>query len=98
MIKFLRILSRYEAAEFSQVEAAELVGEGQADVPPRAASTRTMAMPGFSTGGWARPSGKRVPVDREAEVEALYRTCYTSGIDLGLIPAIDLGLIPAIDL
>ena len=29
MIKFLSILSRYEAAEFSQLEAAELLGVGE---------------------------------------------------------------------
>ncbi|MFZ0509884.1 MAG: helix-turn-helix domain-containing protein [Methylocella sp.] len=29
MIKFLSILSRYEAAEFSQLEAAELLGAGE---------------------------------------------------------------------
>jgi len=29
MIKFLDILGRYEAAEFSQVEAAELLGVGE---------------------------------------------------------------------
>ena len=29
MMKFLSILSRYEAAEFSQLEAAELLGVGE---------------------------------------------------------------------
>jgi hypothetical protein len=34
-------------------------------------------MPGFSTGGWARPKAKRVPLDQGAEVEALYRNRYS---------------------
>jgi transposase len=29
MIKFLNVLGRYEAAEFSQLEAAELLGVGE---------------------------------------------------------------------
>ena len=33
MIKFLSILSRYEAAEFSQLEAARTFGRWRADFP-----------------------------------------------------------------
>jgi hypothetical protein len=71
MIKFLRILSRYEAAEFSQVEAAELVGEGQAGVPAR---------PPASRGRWrcraSRPAAGPGLRQAGSEVEALCRTYY----------------------
>ena len=33
MIRFVSILSRYESAELSQLEAAELFGDGGTDVP-----------------------------------------------------------------
>jgi len=80
MIKFLSILSRYEAAEFSQVEAAELVGEGegQADVPARAPASRgrwrcrasrPAAGQGLRQAGSSRPGGG----DGSALADVLYQ-------------------------
>jgi transposase len=77
VIKFRDILGRYESSEFNQVEAAELLG----------VSERTFRRwcERFEQGGEAalldrrlgRASGKRVPLDRADEVEALYRTRYS---------------------
>jgi len=68
MIKFSSILSRYEAAEFSQAEAAELLGIGE--------RTFRRWRQRFEDEGEAglldrrlgvRASGKRVPSDRSEE-------------------------------
>ena len=77
LIKFESVLGRYESSELNQMEAAELLG----------VSERTFRRwcGRYDEGGEARlldrrlghASGKRVPVDREAEVEALYRTRYS---------------------
>ena len=77
LIKFRSVLGRYESGELNQMEAAELLG----------VSERTFRRwcGRYEEGGEARlldrrlghASGKRVPVDREAEVEALYRTRYS---------------------
>ena len=77
LIKFESVLGRYESSELNQMEAAELLG----------VSERTFRRwcGRYEEGGEARlldrrlghASGKRVPVDREAEVEALYRTRYS---------------------
>ncbi len=84
MIKYLSILSRYEASELSQLEAAELLGmsdrtfrrwsqrfeeEGESGLLDRRL--------GKASGkAWGKAWGKRVLVDREMEVETLYRTRY----------------------
>ncbi len=77
MIGLRSVLGRYEADEFNQQEAAELL----------AVSERTFRRwcQRFEDGGEAglldrrlgKASGKRVPLDREQEVETLYRTCYS---------------------
>jgi hypothetical protein len=74
MITFLSILGRYEAAEFSQLEAAELLGVGERTFRRWRQRFEDAGEAGFSTGGEAKASGKRVPADREAQVEALYRS------------------------
>ena len=76
MIKFTSILSRYEAAEFSQLEAAELLGVGERTFRRWRQRYEEEGEPGLLDRRLGKASGKRVPVDREAEVEALYRTRY----------------------
>jgi transposase len=77
MMKFLSILSRYEAAEFSQLEAAELLGVGERTFRRWRQRYEEDGEAGLLDRRLGKISGKRVPVDREAEVEALYRGRYS---------------------
>jgi transposase len=77
MIKFLDILGRYEAAEFSQLEAAELLGMGERTFRRWRQRFEDEGEAGLLDRRLGKVSGKRVPVDREAEVEALYRSRYS---------------------
>jgi transposase len=76
MIKFLSILGRYQASEFSQLEAAELLGVGERTFRRWRARYDEDGEAGLLDRRLGKASGKRVPVDRCAEVEALYRTRY----------------------
>ena len=77
MMKFLDILGRYEAAEFSQLEAAELLGVGERTFRRWRQRYDGDGEAGLLDRRLGKASGKRVPVDREAEVEALYRSRYS---------------------
>ena len=77
MIKFLDVLGRYEAAEFSQSEAAELLGVGERTFRRWRQRYDEDGEAGLLDRRLGKASGKRVPLDREAEVEALYRTRYS---------------------
>lgn len=76
MIKFVSILSRYEAAEFSQLEAAELLGVGERTFRRMCQRFEDEGEAGLADRRLGKVSGKRVPMERQAEVEALYRTRY----------------------
>jgi transposase len=76
MIKFLSILSRYERAEFSQMEAAELLGVGERTFRRWRQRYEDDGEAGLLDRRLGKASGKRVPVDWETEVERLYRTRY----------------------
>lgn len=77
MMKFLSILSRYEAAEFSQLEAAELLGVGERTFRRWRQRYEEDGDAGLLDRRLGKVSSKRVPADREAEVEALYRGRYS---------------------
>src|SRR5205814_7186586 len=77
MMKFLSILSRYEAAEFSQLEAAELLGVGERTFRRWRQRYEEDGEAGLLDRRLGKISGKRVPADREMEVEALYRGRYS---------------------
>ncbi|MGO9486817.1 MAG: helix-turn-helix domain-containing protein, partial [Rhodomicrobium sp.] len=77
MMKFLDIFGRYEAAEFSQLEAAELLGVGERTFRRWCQRYGEEGEAGLLDRRLGKASGKRVPVDREAEVEALYRSRYS---------------------
>jgi transposase len=77
MMKFLSILSRYEAAEFSQLEAAELLGVGERTFRRWRQRYEEDGEAGLLDRRLGKVSSKRVPADREAEVEALYRGRYS---------------------
>jgi transposase len=76
MIKFLSILSRYEAAEFSQLEAAELLGVGERTFRRWRHRFEDAGEAGLLDRRLGKVSGKRVPTDWEAEVAALYKARY----------------------
>jgi transposase len=76
MIKFLSILSRYESAELSQFEAAELLGMGERTFRRWRDRYDEEGDAGLVDRRLGKPSTKRVPIEREAEVEALYRGRY----------------------
>lgn len=77
MIKFLSVLSRYEAAELSQLEAAEVLGVGERTFRRWRDRYDEDGDAGLLDRRLGKVSGKRVPVDREGEVEALYRSRYS---------------------
>lgn len=76
MMKFLDILSRYEAADFSQLEAADLLGIGERTFRRWRARFEDEGEAGLLDRRLGKASGKRVPIERSEEVEALYRTRY----------------------
>ena len=77
MLKFLSILNRYEASEFSQLEAAELLGVGERTFRRWRQRYEDDGEAGLLDRRLGKISGKRVPADRDAEVEALYRGRYS---------------------
>jgi transposase len=76
MMRFLDILGRYEAAEFGQLEAAELLGVGERTFRRWRDRFADEGEAGLLDGRFGKISGKRVPREWEAEVEALYRNRY----------------------
>jgi transposase len=76
MIKFVSILSRYEAAELNQLEAAELLGVGERTFRRWRDRYEEEGEAGLLDRRLGKPSGKRVPADRGDEIEALYRNRY----------------------
>jgi len=75
-MRFLDILGRYEAAEFNQLEAAELLGVGERTFRRWRQRFEDDGEAGLLDRRLGKASGKRVPIDREHEVEALYRERY----------------------
>jgi transposase len=77
MMKFLDILSRYESADFNQLEAAALLGIGERTFRRWRQRFEDEGEAGLLDRRLGKASGKRVPSDRGDEVEALYRTRYS---------------------
>jgi len=76
VMRFLDILGRYEAAEFNQLEAAELLGVDERTFRRWRQRFEDDGEAGLLDRRLGKASGKRVPIDREHEVEALYRERY----------------------
>ncbi len=70
------VLGRYEAAEFNPLEAAALLGVSERTFRRWQARYEEDDEAGLLDRRLGKASGKRVPVDREQEVEALYRQRY----------------------
>ncbi len=77
MIVFRGVLSRYEANEVSQLEAAELLGISERTFRRWCQRFEDEGEAGLLDRRLGRASGKRVPLEREQEVERLYRTRYS---------------------
>jgi transposase len=71
------VWSRYESSEFNQIEAAELLGVSERTFRRWCLRFEDAGEAGLLDRRLGRASGKRVPVDREQEVEDLYRTRYS---------------------
>ena len=76
VIKFVSILDRYEAAELSGLEAAELLGIGERTFRRWRQRHEDDGEAGLLDRRLGKASGKRVPTDRSEAVEALYRDRY----------------------
>ena len=76
MIKFRSVLDRYEASEFNQIEAAELLGVSERTFRRWCHRYEEEGDAGLLDRRLGGGSAKRVPASRAAEVEALYRTRY----------------------
>jgi transposase len=77
MIRFLDVLSRYEASQFSQLDAAELLGIDERTFRRWRQRFEDDGEAGLLDRRLGKASGKRVPSDWESEVERLYRTRYS---------------------
>lgn len=77
LIKFRSVLDRYEASEFNQMEAAELLGISERTFRRWCHRFEEAGEAGLLDRRLGKASGKRVAVDREEEVERLYRTRYS---------------------
>ncbi|MBV9248499.1 MAG: helix-turn-helix domain-containing protein [Acetobacteraceae bacterium] len=77
MLRFVDVFGRWEASELSQLEAAELLGMGERTFRRWCRRYEEEGESGLLDRRTGKASGKRVPVDRCDEVEALYRTRYS---------------------
>jgi transposase len=76
MIKFRGVLDCYEASEFNQIEAAELLGVTERTFRRWCHRYEEEGDAGLLDRRLGGISAKRVPASRAAEIEALYRTRY----------------------
>jgi transposase len=76
MLKFVDVFGRWETSELSQLEAAELLGMGERSFRRWCRRYEEDGEAGLLDRRIGKASGKRVPVDRCEEVEALYRSRY----------------------
>jgi transposase len=76
MLKFMDVFGRWEASELSQLDAAELLGMGERTFRRWCRRYEEDGEAGLLDRRIGKASGKRVPVDRSEQVEALYRTRY----------------------
>ena len=77
MLRFRDILGRYVADEFNRMEAAELLGVSERTFRRWCQRFEEGGEAGLLDRRLGKASGKRVPLDREQEVETLYRTRYS---------------------
>ena len=76
MMKFRRVLDRWERRELSQVEAAELLGVGERTFRRWCGRYHEGGAAGLSDRRLGQAAANRVPADTAVAVEALYRGRY----------------------
>src|SRR3954452_3710119 len=76
IIRFRRVLDRYDADELNQIEAAEMLGVSERTFRRWCRRFEDDGEAGLLDRRLGRPSAKRVPADDEAEIERLYRSRY----------------------
>ena len=76
MAVFLNLLRRWESAELNQEEAGELLGVSERTFRRWTRRYEEEGEAGLVDRRLGQASGRRVPVDRAEEVEALYRERY----------------------
>jgi transposase len=76
MMKFRSVLGRWERHELSQIEAAEVLGIGERTFRRWCGRYREGGAAGLLDRRMGKAAANRVPVDRAAEIEALYCTRY----------------------
>jgi transposase len=77
MLKFRSVVGRWHRHELSQVEAAELLGTGERTFRRWCARYGEDGEAGLLDRRMGKAAANRVPVDRAAAIEVLYRTRYT---------------------
>ena len=76
MARFVELLRRWDRAELNQAEAAEILGVSERTFRRWLSRYEEEGEAGLLDRRLGKASGKRVPVGREQEVEALYRERY----------------------
>jgi len=76
MLRFESVLDRYEGCGLSQMEAAEMLGVSERTFRRWCRRFEEDGAVGLADRRLGRASGKRVPPEREQEVERLYRMRY----------------------
>ena len=76
VIKFRSVFERYEASELNQIDAASLLGITERTFRRWCVRFEDAGETGLLDRRLGQASAKRVPTEREAQIEALYRTRY----------------------
>jgi transposase len=76
VIKFRSVFERYEGSELNQIDAASLLGVSERTFRRWCVRFEDAGESGLLDRRLGQASGKRVPSEREAQIEALYRTRY----------------------
>src|SRR5471032_304143 len=77
MIKFRSVFERYEASELSQIDAAALLGITERTFRRWCVRFDDSGEAGLLDRRLGQVSGRRVPIEREQQIETLYRTRYS---------------------
>ncbi len=77
MIKFRGVFERYESSELDQIDAAALLGVSERTFRRWCVRFEEAGEAGLFDRRLGQASGKRVPPEREEQIETLYRTRYS---------------------
>ena len=77
LIKFRSVFERHEASELNQIDAAALLGVSERTFRRWCVRFEDAGEAGLLDRRLGQASGKRVPSEREAQIETLYRTRYS---------------------